>query len=179
MHLIVGVSGDTETIAKKGKIVMTEKERCDILRHCRWVDEIICPCPWVIKIPFLLENNIHYVAHDDLPYGSVGQEDIYAEIKRHGMFKATQRTEGISTSDIILRIIRDYDLYVTRSLERGYGQKDIGVSRTRAMRIKMKNKFKKWMGEIEKKEEKLGVKFDETYGKLRNQIFTFVSQNFS
>jgi choline-phosphate cytidylyltransferase len=81
VHLIVGVSGDAETIQKKGKIVMSEKERCDILRHCKWVDEIICPCPWVIKIPFLKENNIHYVAHDDLPYGSVGENDIYAEIK--------------------------------------------------------------------------------------------------
>jgi len=80
--------------------------------HCKWVDEVIMPCPWVIGIPFLLKHNIHYVAHDDLPYGSVGQDDIYAEIKRAGMFKATQRTEGISTSDIILRIIKDYDMYV-------------------------------------------------------------------
>ena len=72
VHLIVGVSGDEETIRKKGKIVMTQKERCDILMHCKWVDEIICPCPWVISLDFLNKNNIDYVAHDDLPYGSVG-----------------------------------------------------------------------------------------------------------
>ena len=72
VHLIVGVSGDEETIRKKGKIVMTEKERCDILIHCRWVDEIICPCPWVLDVEYLEEKNIDYVAHDDLPYGSVG-----------------------------------------------------------------------------------------------------------
>ena len=105
VHLIVGVSGDEETIRKKGKIVMSQKERCDILNHCKWVDEIICPCPWVIDLKFLNEQNIDYVAHDDLPYGSVGQCDIYAEIKKAGKFMATQRTEGISTSDIILRII--------------------------------------------------------------------------
>ena len=84
---------------------MNQKERCDILKHCKWVDEIICPCPWVISLDFLNKNNIDYVAHDDLPYGSVGQEDIYAEIKKAGKFMPTQRTEGISTSDIILRII--------------------------------------------------------------------------
>lgn len=105
VHLIVGVSGDEETIRKKGKIVMSQKERCDILRHCKWVDEIICPCPWVITLDFVNANNIDYVAHDDAPYGSAGQEDIYAGIKKAGKFMATQRTEGISTSDVILRII--------------------------------------------------------------------------
>ena len=89
VHLIVGVSGDEETIRKKGKIVMNQKERCDILSHCKWVDEIICPCPWVISLDFLNKNGIDYVAHEDLPYGSVGQEDIYAEIKKAGKFLPT------------------------------------------------------------------------------------------
>ena len=31
VYLIVGVSGDEETIAKKGKIVMTQEERVAIL----------------------------------------------------------------------------------------------------------------------------------------------------
>ena len=72
VHLIVGVSGDEETTRKKGKIVMTESERVDILRHCKWVDEIISPCPWIITLDFVNEHNIDFVAHDDKPYGSVG-----------------------------------------------------------------------------------------------------------
>ena len=71
-HLVVGVSGDKETIEKKGQIVMNETERCDILMHCKWVDEVICPCPWVLSKEWMNEHNLHYVAHDDLPYGSVG-----------------------------------------------------------------------------------------------------------
>jgi choline-phosphate cytidylyltransferase len=114
-HLIVGVSGDQETISKKGKIVMNETERSEMLKHCKWVDEVIMPCPWIITLDFVEKHNIHYVAHDDAPYGSAGQDDIYAEIKKAGKFKATQRTEGISTSDIILRIIREYELYIQRS----------------------------------------------------------------
>jgi choline-phosphate cytidylyltransferase len=163
VHLIVGVSGDKETIEKKGKIVFTEDERSQILLHCKWVDDLIMPCPWVITIPFLLKHNIHYVAHDDLPYGSVGQEDIYAEIKRAGMFKATQRTEGISTSDIILRIIKDYDMYVQRSLERGYGRKEIGVSNTKLARIKIGSQFRKWSDSIKNKAKKNGEKIDREY----------------
>jgi len=68
---------------------MNEKERCDILRHCKWVDEVICPCPWVISIEFMEKNNLHFVAHDDLPYDSAGHGDIYYDIKKAGMFRAT------------------------------------------------------------------------------------------
>lgn len=68
---------------------MNERERVDIIKHCRWVDEVICPCPWVITMDFLKKNNIHYVAHDDIPYTSAGQTDIYAEVKKAGMFAVT------------------------------------------------------------------------------------------
>jgi choline-phosphate cytidylyltransferase len=83
--LVVGVSGDAETIAIKGKIVMSEMERSEILKHCKWVDEVICPCPWVITIDFLKKHNIHYVAHDEIPYNtgsSNPDDDIYNEVKR-------------------------------------------------------------------------------------------------
>lgn len=145
VHLVVGVSGDQETIEKKGKLVMNEFERCEILKHIKWVDEVICPCPWNITVDFLKEHNIAYVAHDDIPYTSAGCDDIYAPIKKMGMFMATQRTDGISTSDLILRIIKDYDMYVERSLDRGYGRKDIGLTRRANLRFKIKKQVKKFM----------------------------------
>lgn len=50
---------------------------------------------------------IDFVCHDALPYGDAsGQSasgDVYAHIKEAGRFVETQRTEGISTSDIITR----------------------------------------------------------------------------
>lgn len=35
-----------------------------LIEYCKWVDEIICPCPWHTTTEFLDTNNIDYVAHD-------------------------------------------------------------------------------------------------------------------
>ena len=91
------------------------------------------------------------MAHDDAPYGSGGQDDIYAEIKKAGKFRATQRTEGVSTSDIILRIIQDYDMYAMRSMQRGYDRKDIGLSWSKYQRIKWYARLKKYAEKYENK----------------------------
>ncbi len=96
-YLIVGVSGDKETIEKKGKIVMNEIERSEILMHCKWVDEVIMPCPWVLTVDFLRKHGIHYVAHDAIPYTGEGVEDIYSEVKKLvGILLALNRFRGCS-----------------------------------------------------------------------------------
>lgn len=71
---------------------------------------------------------IDFVAHDDLPYQSAGADDIYKGVKAMGKFVATQRTEGISTSDLIARVVKDYDVYIRRNLARGYTAKELNVS---------------------------------------------------
>jgi hypothetical protein len=55
-------------------------------------------------------------------------DDAYGFVKAIGKFKATQRTDGISTSDLILRLVKDYNDYVLRNLGRGYTRHDMNVS---------------------------------------------------
>lgn len=126
--LICGIPSDEETHRRKGLTVLTDKQRLDTLVHCKWVDEVIPDAPWCVTPDFLELHKIDYVAHDDLPYASGNDDDIYRPIKEAGMFLTTQRTEGISTSDIITKIIRDYDKYLMRNFARGASRQELNVS---------------------------------------------------
>lgn len=105
VYLIVGVTGDEETHLRKGLTVLSGAERAETVRHCKWVDEVIPNCPWIVTPEFLAEHQIDYVAHDDLPYQAAEGDDIYAPIKAQGKFLVTQRTEGVSTTGIITRYV--------------------------------------------------------------------------
>ncbi|KAE8379422.1 hypothetical protein BDV26DRAFT_166785 [Aspergillus bertholletiae] len=128
VHLMVGVTGDEETHNRKGLTVLSGAERAESVRHCKWVDEVIPNCPWLLTPEFLDEHQIDYVAHDDLPYGAAEGDDIYAPIKSQGKFLVTQRTEGVSTTGIITRIVRDYDQYISRQFKRGASRQELNVS---------------------------------------------------
>ncbi|KAL1886420.1 choline-phosphate cytidylyltransferase [Paecilomyces lecythidis] len=128
VYLIVGVTGDEETHKRKGLTVLSGKERAETVRHCKWVDEVLPNCPWIVTPEFLEEHQIDYVAHDDLPYGAAEGDDIYAPIKAQGKFLATQRTEGVSTTGIITKIVRDYDKYIARQFQRGASRQELNVS---------------------------------------------------
>lgn len=75
----------------------------------------------------VLYTKIDYVAHDDIPYASGGTADVYEFVKQQGKFLPTKRTDGVSTSDLITRIVRDYDQYVRRNLERGVTPKELNI----------------------------------------------------
>ncbi|RHY01696.1 hypothetical protein DYB25_005521, partial [Aphanomyces astaci] len=151
VSLLVGVCSDEVTHRLKGQTVMTEDERYESVRHCKWVDEVIEDSPWVLTEAFLDQHNIDFVCHDAIPYtdtsgtagdsgmfllgmlasfmkGGVGDAgDVYGHIKAIGKFHETTRTEGISTSDLIIRIISEYDTFIRRNLKRGYSGKAMNV----------------------------------------------------
>lgn len=128
IDLMYIVCNDAETHKRKGKTVMNERERYESVRHCRWVDEVIEDAPWIVTQEFIDQHQIDYVAHDAEPYKSSESGDVYAFVKAQGKFLPTQRTDGISTSDLITRIVRDYDAYLRRNLERGVSAKELNIS---------------------------------------------------
>lgn len=52
-----------------------------------------------------------------------------------GRFIVTQPTANISTSEIIAKVTRNYDVYVRRNLLRGYSMKDLNVGFVKVMQI--------------------------------------------
>ena len=49
---------DVNTHKFKGLTVMTDVERYEVLKHCRYVDEIICDAPWLYTLEFLTKHKV-------------------------------------------------------------------------------------------------------------------------
>lgn len=108
VHLLVGVNSDEQVSQHKARTVMNHAERLEAVRHCRWVDEVVEDAPWVIDAAFLEAHQIDYVAHDEEAYQSAGYDDVYKFVKDQGKFLPTRRTPGVSTSELIERMVRGY-----------------------------------------------------------------------
>jgi choline-phosphate cytidylyltransferase len=149
VYLIVGVCGDEMTWKEKGRTIMYDYERYEGVRHCKWVDEVYENAPWVPSIEFLDKINCRYLAHDPEPYPMGDNPDVYGEIKKVGRFLPTDRTEGISTTDIMLRIIRNYDEYLERNIKKGMKPVDLNVPVSKWFAFKLMVFIKK----LERKKE--------------------------
>ncbi|KAG6911051.1 hypothetical protein DXG01_004565 [Tephrocybe rancida] len=119
VYLLVGVNSDELVRAHKAQGIMTHAERLEAARHCRWVDEIVAEAPWVIDEEFIQKYQIDYVAHDEDPYASGDHADVYGYAKSQGKFIPTRRTPGVSTSELLERIVsgyrkRDFDEKLTK-----------------------------------------------------------------
>ena len=61
-NFLAAVSNDELTHKYKGFTVMTEDERYESLRHCRYVDEVICDAPWAVTPDFIELHKVCRVA---------------------------------------------------------------------------------------------------------------------
>lgn len=110
VHLIVGVVSSASCAEHKNEPVLNSAERYASVRNCRWVDEVLEDAPWIIDQSLIDRLQIDYVAHDEAPYASKdgGNSDIYSFCKEQGKFLPTLRTPGVSTSELLGRIVSQY-----------------------------------------------------------------------
>lgn len=106
--LIVGVNSSSSIAACKGTPIMSDGERCAMVAACRFVDEVVRDVPYVMNEAYVLqlirERGIDYIVHGD-DECIVDGKDVYEAAKRLGRFRTIPRTEGISTTDLLGRML--------------------------------------------------------------------------
>jgi ethanolamine-phosphate cytidylyltransferase len=73
------------------------------------VDEVVPRTPYVMTpayLDWIIETyKIDYVVHGDDPCIGPDGRDVYEDVKNRGMFKTIPRTEGVSTTEIVGRML--------------------------------------------------------------------------
>jgi ethanolamine-phosphate cytidylyltransferase len=103
--LVCGVNSDAEILKNKGPTVLTCNERADILRACKWIDEVNEDTEYTVTIATLDRYNCGYYAHGDDPVFDSDGVDICGMLAKEGRFKMFKRTEGVSTTDIVGKLL--------------------------------------------------------------------------
>ena len=147
---------------------MNHYERLKSVEACKWVDEIVPNCPWVCTVEFMKERNIDFIAHDAIPYTSGSSDgDVYRASKEAGMFLPTLRTDGISTSSLIRRIVGDRDDLILRNVQRGDSLDSLNVSHMEYFIILMKYKLKDMVEDSKKVKEFIKEKYADVKTKIK------------
>ena len=95
---------------------MTLEERVSAVDACRWATISVPHAPYVTSLPWISHYGCHYVVHgDDITSDSNG-EDCYRYVKQAGRFLVVKRTPGISTTDLVGRMLLCTKSHFIRSL---------------------------------------------------------------
>lgn len=103
--LVVGVHSDAEIRRHKGPPVFHEEERYRMVAAIKWVDEVVRDVPYVTSLETLDRHNCDFCVHgDDCTFDASGQ-DSYRYVKTAGRYRECQRTAGVSTTDLVGRML--------------------------------------------------------------------------
>ncbi|GJN78536.1 hypothetical protein PLIIFM63780_002030 [Purpureocillium lilacinum] len=137
-ELYVGVHSDEDILANKGPTVMTLEERQ------AQTPRSVSHAPYVTELPFISHYGCRYVVHgDDITSDSDGN-DCYRFVKQAGRFKVVKRSPGISTTDLVGRMLLCTKTHFIHSLQKmlagqeGYGSPDERRAQGEAMLARLR-----------------------------------------
>ncbi|XP_054615149.1 ethanolamine-phosphate cytidylyltransferase-like isoform X1 [Dunckerocampus dactyliophorus] len=104
-YLIVGVHTDGEITKHKGPPVFTQEERYKMVRAIKWVDEVVEGAPYVTTLETMDKHNCDFCVHGDDLTLTVDGRDTYEEVKESGRYRECKRTQGVSTTDLVGRML--------------------------------------------------------------------------
>jgi ethanolamine-phosphate cytidylyltransferase len=74
-------------------------------RAIKWVDEVVEGAPYVTTLETLDKYNCEFCAHGNDITTTVDGKDTYQEVKDAGRYKEVERTQGVSTTDLVGRML--------------------------------------------------------------------------
>jgi len=104
-HLTVGVHSGEDIALHKGPPVFTDQERYEMVRSIKWVDEVVENAPYCTELTTMDKYNCEYCAHGDDLTMDVNGVDTYHAVKSAGRYKEFKRTQGVSTTDLVGRML--------------------------------------------------------------------------
>jgi len=104
-HLIVGVHTDEEITLHKGPPVFTQEERYRMVKAIKWVDEVVEAAPYVTTLETLDKYGCDFCVHGNDITMTADGTDTYHIVKSAGRYKECQRTQGVSTTDLVGRML--------------------------------------------------------------------------
>jgi cytidyltransferase-like protein len=103
-YLIIGVLADESVEEYKRRPVMSLEERVKVFQSCRYVDEVIAAPPLRPTKEWFLDHQIDFVIHGD-DFCPELLQDQYGSALDLGIFRSVPYTPGISTTNIIQRVV--------------------------------------------------------------------------
>ncbi|XP_069125309.1 ethanolamine-phosphate cytidylyltransferase-like isoform X1 [Argopecten irradians] len=104
-YLVVGVHSDEEIAKHKGPPVYKQDERYKMVRAIKWVDEVVEAAPYVTTLETLDKYNCDFCVHGDDITTTADGTDSYHIVKAAGRYKECKRTAGVSTTDLVGRML--------------------------------------------------------------------------
>lgn len=104
--VIVGVISDDDAASYKRKTIINEVDRLYCVQSCRYVDETIVNAPLFVCEKFIDTYKIDLVVHSFVDKkDEKKQEEFFRVPKQLNRYKTLPYANGISTSDIIKRVV--------------------------------------------------------------------------
>merc|ERR1719343_471104 len=104
--MVAGIHSDEAISHQKGPPLMGDDERIAVLQATKWVDEMATCLPYTsMSVKMADALSVDWICHgDDLPVCKSGS-GMYTDAIERGRFQMLKRTEGISTTQILQRLL--------------------------------------------------------------------------
>ncbi|CAG8674966.1 4138_t:CDS:2, partial [Funneliformis caledonium] len=104
-YLVVGVHSDAEIEKHKGPTVMKEGERYAAVAACKWVDLVVPDAPYFTSLEVMDQQNCDFCVHGDDITTLADGTDCYQAVKEAGRYRECKRTQGVSTTELVGRML--------------------------------------------------------------------------